>query len=76
MIRVKVRFTGKGADIDKIIDFMTNFMDEEYQYKVLTLKNVSGFYQNRGSSDEGRVYCDFVYDPDIYHPEEDEEHEI
>lgn len=76
MLRVKVRFTGKVEDINKIIDFMENYMDEEYQYKVLTLDSVSGFYSNRGSSDEGRVYCDFLYDPDIYHPEEDEDDEI
>lgn len=71
MLKVKVRFTGKKQDIDKIIDYMVNFMDDEYAYKVLHISEVSAFYLNRGSSLEGRVYCDMIYDEDIYHAEEE-----
>lgn len=70
MLKVKVRFTGKKDDIDKVISFMTEFMDEDFLYKVLTLSDISAFYPNRGSTEDGRVYCDFNYDPDIYHYED------
>lgn len=62
MIMVKVRFTGKQEEIDRII-WKISF-SYVVDNGIVSLRNVSAFYPNRGKTDVGRVYADLVLTED------------
>lgn len=65
MLKVKVRFTGKKDDIEEIITYLMDLINDNYPCNVFNLSEVSGFYPNRGCTTEGHVYFHLFYDEEI-----------